>query len=362
MKSKHFSLVVTPILVFCFLVIGIIAFTGCTSRSEARKIPQIPVDETVHSRNTEAPKKVFFTSDISPAGLMAVYEACLQASLRLDPSGNVAVKVHTGEPGGPHFLRPEFMKDLVHRVSGTIIETNTITGGTSFSRRATTALHYQLAKDHGFTDIAPVVILDERAEISLPVIGGKHLTENFVGSRFTEFDFHIVLSHFKGHTTGGFGGALKNIAIGYASASGKAWIHSGGVTRNTINTMDVMTFFFKDNFQLRWDNDIFQESMAEAAKSIVDQTHDRILYINVMNHLSVDCDCGSNPVAPTMADIGILASLDPVALDQACVDLVYAAPDSQDLIERIESRNAILGLEHSERIGVGSRAYELIRL
>jgi len=353
MKNKQLPLVAANVLNLWLLLVVMVFLTGCAGRSEIQRLSAV---ETIHW-NTDEPPKVFFTSDISPAGMMVVYEA-----LGLEAAGNVAVKVHTGEPGGPHFLRPAFIKELVQRVNGTIIETNTITGGASFSRRATTALHYQLAKDHGFTDIAPVVILDENAEISLPVIGGKHLTENFVGARFTEFDFHIILSHFKGHTTGGFGGALKNIAIGYASGSGKAWIHSGGVTRNTTNTLDVMKFFYDDNFQLRWDNDIFQEAMAEAAKSIVDQTQGRILYINVMNHLSVDCDCGSNPAAPTMADIGILASLDPVALDQACVDLVYAAPDGHDLIERIESRNGILGLEHSEKIGVGRRKYELIRL
>ena len=356
MKNKLLFSTVTPTLVLGLLFVSMIFFTGCTRRSETQRIERIPARETI--RNTGDIPKVFFTSDISPSGLMAVYEA-----LGLEANGNVAVKVHTGEPGErKHYIMPEFMKDLVQRVNGTIIETNTITGTASISRRATTAYHYQLASDHGFTAIAPVVILDERAEISLPVIGGKHLTENFVGARFTEFDFHIILSHFKGHTSSGFGGALKNIAIGYASAAGKAWIHSGGVTRNTPNTLDVMEFFFTENFQMRWNDDVFQESMAEAAKSIVDQTHGRILYINVMNHLSVDCDCGSNPVAPTMADIGILASLDPVALDQACVDLVYAAPDGSDLIERIESRNGHLGLEHAEKIGVGSRLYELVKL
>jgi uncharacterized Fe-S center protein len=329
---------------------------GCTRQPTVQRVTQVPPADTI--RHAGEPPIVYFTHNISPAGLMAAYEA-----LGLEATGNVAIKVHTGEPGErQHFIKPEFMKDLVQRVNGTIVETNTITGGENFSRRATTAFHYQLAKDHGFTSIAPVIIMDETAEISIPVLGGKHLTENYIGARFNEFDFHIVLSHFKGHVNGGFGGALKNIAIGYASGAGKAWIHSGGVTRNTPNSVDVMRFFFTDNFQFRWDQDTFLESMAEAAKSITDQTRGRILYINVMNHLSVDCDCGSNPTVPTMADIGILASLDPVALDQACVDLVYSAPDGKDLIERIESLNGLLTLKYAEKLGVGSREYQLIQL
>jgi uncharacterized Fe-S center protein len=203
-----------------------------------------------------------------------------------------------------------------------------------------------VAKDHGFTAIAPVVILDEKADISIPVSGGKHLKENFVGARINEFDFQVVLSHFKGHPMGGFGGALKNMSIGYASSGGKLWIHSGGKTK------------------IGWggkQND-FLESMAEAAKSIADRYKGRILYISVMNHLSVDCDCISRPAKPTMADIGILASLDPVAIDKACVDLVYAAKDGKDVIQRIESRNGLLTIDHATRIGVGSKTYRLIKL
>jgi len=188
------------------------------------------------------------------------------------------------------------------------------------------------------------VIMDEKAEISLPVAGGKHLKENFVGSRFTEFDFHIVLSHFKGHQMGGFGGALKNLSIGYASSAGKAWIHSGGKSKTRP-----------------WggDQNNFLESMAEAAKTVVDANSGRTIFINVMNHLSVDCDCNGNPTPPTMKDIGILASLDPVALDQACVDLVYKAEDGGDLIQRIESRNGLHTINHAEQIGIGSKTYKL---
>jgi uncharacterized Fe-S center protein len=278
------------------------------------------------------------TANINPAGLAAVYEA-----RGLEANGKVAVKISTGEPGNPHFLAPELIRGLVQRVNGTIVECNTAYGG----RRASTAAHYQVARDHGFTAIAPVVILDETADISIPVNGGVRLREDIVGARFSEFDFHIVLSHFKGHQMGGFGGALKNMSIGYASSAGKAWIHTAGRSRSSMGGGNQNAFL---------------ESMAEAAKAVADANRGRILYINVMNHLSVDCDCNGRPARPTMADIGILASLDPVALDQACVDLVYAANDGKDLIARIESRNGLLTIEHAAKIGLGSRPYRIVKL
>jgi uncharacterized Fe-S center protein len=281
---------------------------------------------------------VYYTADISPAGLMAAYEALGRTA----QGENVAVKISTGEPGGNHFLAPGLIGDFVQSVDGTIVECNTAYGG----KRASTAMHYQVAEDHGFTAIADVVIMDEEASMTLPVIGGTRLTENLVGARFEEFDFHVVLSHFKGHSMGGFGGALKNLSIGYASSQGKLAIHGGGDAR----------------VGFRAEQDAFLEAMAEAAKSVVDAAGDNILYISVMNHLSVDCDCSSNPATPTMGDIAILASLDPVALDQACVDLVYAAPDGQDLVERIESRHGIHTVEHAAAIGLGSREYELVNL
>jgi uncharacterized Fe-S center protein len=282
--------------------------------------------------------KVYMTADITPDGLMAVYEA-----LRLEANGKVAVKISTGEPGNPHYLSPDLIKDLVRHVGGTIVECNTAYGG----RRASTAMHYQVAKDHGFTAIAPVVILDEKGDVSLPVSSGTHLKENYVGARFSEYDFHIVLSHFKGHAMGGFGGALKNTSIGYGSSRGKMWIHTGG--RSTSSWGGAS-------------QDDFLESMAEAAKSVSDRVNGKILYINVMNHLSVDCDCDGSPASPNTADIGILSSLDPVALDQACVDLVYAAPDGKDLIERIESRNGLLTINHAQKIGLGNKVYEIVKL
>ncbi|MDR2924100.1 MAG: DUF362 domain-containing protein [Treponema sp.] len=323
---------------FCIAAAGAAALSvqGCL-KAQAQTVVREEAQSDLPVLTGESPA-VYMTGDINPAGLMAVYEA-----LGLEASGKVAVKISTGEPGNTHYLAPDLIKGLVQRVNGTIVECNTAYGG----RRASTAAHYQVAKDHGFTAIAPVVIMDEKADISIQVVGGKHLKEDIVGARFRDFDFHIVLSHFKGHQMGGFGGALKNMSIGYASSAGKSWIHSAGKSRSSM-----------------WggDQNSFLESMAEAAKAIADASRGKILYINVMNHLSVDCDCSSRPAAPTMADIGILASLDPVALDQACVDLVYAAKDGKDLIQRIESRNGLLTINHAERIGLGSKAYRLVKL
>ena len=222
------------------------------------------------------------------------------------------------------------------------MECNTAYGGD----RANTAYHMQLAEDHGYTDIANEDIMDADGSMTLPVSGGRHLTENYVGSHFADYDYYVVLSHFKGHAMAGYGGAIKNISIGIASSDGKSHIHSGG----TGGSM--------------WggDQDAFLESMAEAGKSVTDYLDGHILYINVMNRLSVDCDCDSNPAEPDMHDIGILASYDPVALDQACVDLIYNAEDGASLIERIESRNGLLTLEHAEEIGLGSREYSLVSI
>ena len=216
---------------------------------------------------------------------------------------------------------------------------------------AKTEDHLKAAADHGFTAIAPVDIMDAEGEVRLPVEGGRHLKYDIVGSHFPEYDFVVVLSHFKGHAMGGFGGAIKNISIGIASSAGKAWIHSAGKTEDTEKLWSSLPA-----------QDDFLESMAEAAKAIAAHCGERILYISVMNNLSVDCDCDAHPEPPRMGDIGILASLDPVALDQACVDLVYASPDEGKvhLIERMESRHGIHTLEHAEAIGIGSRQYRCV--
>ena len=281
---------------------------------------------------------VYMTRAVTPEGLMAVYQA-----LQWEPQGRVAVKLSTGEPPASNYLRPELIAGLVQSLDGTIVECNTAYGGS----RAETAMHYQVAEDHGFTAIADFQILDEEGSMTLPVQGGTRLSENYVGADFDDYDSYLVLSHFKGHSMAGYGGAIKNISIGLGSSEGKAWIHSAGSSRTNP-----------------WggDQDAFLESMAEAGKSVSDYLGDQIVYNNVMNRLSVDCDCDGNPAEPDMHDIGILASTDPVALDQACIDLVYSAEDGQSLVNRIESRNGLHTLEHAQQIGLGSRSYELVSI
>lgn len=288
--------------------------------------------------------KVYYFKEISSRNLIKIYKA-----LGREAKGKVAVKLSTGEPGNNNHLNPALIRDLVQKVDGTIVECNTAYGG----GRAKTQDHLKAAADHGFTNIAPIDIMDANGEVALPVRGGKHLKEDYVGKNFLNYDFVIVLSHFKGHPMAGFGGALKNISIGIASSSGKAYIHAAGKTKDQTEVWNSLP-----------PQDSFQESMAEASKAIIDHIGDRILYINVANNLSVDCDCVSTPAKPEMSDIGILASLDPVALDRACIDLVRSSPDHGKihLIERIDSRNGMHNLEYSEQLGLGSQKYELIKL
>lgn len=284
--------------------------------------------------------KVFFTKEISSESLKKIYHA-LGAELK----GKVAVKISTGEPGGHNFLQPGLIKNLVQELNGTIVECNTAYTG----RRYTTEEHWKAIKEHGFPEIAPCDIMDADGELSIPVTGGKHLTENFVGAHLKNYDSILMLSHFKGHAMGGFGGALKNMSIGIASSHGKAHIHGVGVPE------DLWTA----------DHDSFLECMAEADKAVMDfMGRENIVYINVANRLSVDCDCDSHPQEPEMADIGIFASLDPVAVDQACVDAVYNSPDpgKAALIERMESRHGIHTVETAAELGLGNREYEIVEL
>ncbi len=298
--------------------------------------------EETPAENASSKPKVYMMKAISSDGLMKVYDA-----LGRRATGKVAIKISTGEPGGHNFLDPSLIKELVQSVHGTIVECNTAYNG----KRANTESHLQAAADHGFTAIARVDIMDANGDVALPVQGGTHLREDFVGSHFLNYDFTIVLSHFKGHAMGGFGGALKNISIGIASAAGKNWIHTAGK-------------FKRDLFQHLPPQDHFLEAMAEAAQAVIHHCGDNILYINVANKLSVDCDCDSSPEDPKMADIGILASLDPVALDRACVDQVLSSSDSGKvhLIERINSRHGTHILDHAAALGIGSLKYELVRL
>lgn len=296
--------------------------------------------ETAVSPEKDSASVVYFTSDISPEGLMAVYEA-----LNWEPTGKVAVKLSTGEPPASNYLDPELIKDLVQSVDATIVECNTAYGGS----RTETAMHMQVAEDHGFTAIADVDILDADGSMELPVEGGTHLQNNLVGSHFADYDSYIVLSHFKGHAMAGFGGAIKNISIGLGSKEGKCLIHTAGASNTSP-----------------WGGDQtgFTESMAEAGKSVSDSLGkgERIIYINVLNNISIDCDCDGNPSEPDIHDIGIVASLDPVAIDQACIDLAFAAEGSETLQARVNDRNGLHTLEYAEAIGLGSRSYELVEI
>jgi hypothetical protein len=282
---------------------------------------------------------VYFTKEITPQAMIRMYD-----TLGVKLPGKVAVKLHSGEVGNQNFLRPAFMKPMIDYVNGTIVECNTAYEG----KRDTTEEHWETMKLHGWTDIATVDIMDEEGEMELPVPTGKRIKVNYVGSHLKNYDSMLVLSHFKGHPMGGFGGALKNISIGIASSHGKAYIHGAGKPE------EIWTA----------DHDSFLESMADADKSIVDFFGDKIVYINVMCNMSVDCDCCAVAEDPKIGDIGILASLDPVALDQACVDLVYSSddPGKGDLIERMESRHGIHTVEAAAALGVGSREYQLIHV
>lgn len=284
---------------------------------------------------------VYFTKDISPEGLVRVFDA-----MGVTLKGKVAVKLSTGEPGGHNFLQPKLIEALVKKLDGTIVECNTAYPG----RRDTTEAHWQTFKDHGFMAIAPCDLMDEEGDMPIPVEGGFHLKENFVGTHLKNYDSMLMLSHFKGHAMGGFGGALKNMSIGVASGHGKGHIHASGNWDGSFAGI------------MNAPHDDFLESMADADKSVMEfMGRENIVYVNVANRLSVDCDCDSNPHDPEMADIGIFASTDPVAVDQASVDAVYNSPDpgKAALIERMESRNGIHTIEAATQLGLGSREYEL---
>ena len=283
---------------------------------------------------------VYFTSDITADGLVKIYEA-----LNWTPSGKVAVKISTGEPPASNYLRPELIGDLVQLLDGTIVECNTAYGGS----RANSAMHKQVAADHGFTAIAPFDLLDEEGEVEWPVTGGVRLDRAIVGSHAENYSDWVILSHFKGHQMAGYGGAIKNVAIGMSSPSGKVYVHTAG-------TKTSGSIWYSDQ-------DAWIEALPEMVSGVVDHVGaDHIIYINVMNRLSVDCDCNGYPAEPDIHDIGILASTDPVALDQACIDLVYQAEGNASLIRRIEQQHGIHALEHGEEIGLGSRTYELVNI
>lgn len=283
--------------------------------------------------------KVYFSREISKENLVKMYDI-----LNVKLPGKVAVKVHSGEDGNQNYLRPEFMEDIMKHVNGKIVECNTAYEGA----RNTTEKHRELMKKHKWSELYDVDIMDSEGDMELVIPEGKVIKTNYVGKHLANYDSMLVISHFKGHPMGGFGGALKNISIGVASSYGKAYIHGAGKPENIWTA----------------DHNLFLESMADADKSIMEYFKENIVFINIMCNMSVDCDCCAKAEDPCMKDIGILASTDPVALDQACIDLVYNSkdPGRDHLIERIESRNGVHTIEAANEQGVGSRKYELIAL
>ncbi|GHV16424.1 hypothetical protein FACS189493_2250 [Spirochaetia bacterium] len=321
-----------------------ITVSGCASK-DAKPVAGTPTAENTAIAEeavyvpTEEPggSKVYFTGDISGNGIMAVYRA-----LERPVEGRVALKVHMGEPGNTNYLNPELLRELALSVKGNFVDCNVYYGGP----RVSITGHLQAAKDHGFTFV-PVDILDAEGDIRIPVVGGSRITEAIVGRHIENYDWVISVAHFKGHSMAGFGGTFKNIGVGFASPAGKKQIHDEPGGRMFSTTGNA-----------------FLEKVIETAKAVVDFKEDRFLYINVLNNLSVDCDCAANAAHPTMADIGILASTDPVALEKASLDLIYARPEAErrHLVQRIESRNGGYQIIYAEQIGLGSQEYELIKL
>lgn len=300
---------------------------------------------------------VYFTKEISPAALVKIYD-----QLGVSLPGKVAVKISTGEAGNPNYLKPELIKDLVQKLNGTIVECNTAYQGA----RGDTAAHRQTIAEHGFPEIAEVDIMDEDGEIEIPVANGNFLDVDIIGKNLDNYDSMLNLAHFKGHPAGGFGGALKNQSIGIASARGKVYIHTAGKSRDLERFLQAFSDPEIGTAMLPPQDD-FLDSMAEAAKAVADyfaKQDQPIVYINVINNLSVDCDCVAEPEAPCMSDIGIAGSLDPVALDQACIDLIWHSddPGRDHFVERVEQMNGRRIIDTAAKIGLGSKEYEFITI
>ena len=303
---------------------------------------------------------VYLTKDISPEGLLNIYKA-----LGVEASGRVAIKMSTGEGSNPNYLKPELIRLLVEAVDGTIVECNTAYSsgpGNEQDDRNNSANHWKVIKRHGFTELFPVDIMDEYDEIRIPVKDRTHIKYDIVGGHMANYDFMIALNHFKGHPMGGYGGSLKNLSIGCASANGKAYIHSAG-------KMEILNMDSLWTPEYIGDQDGFLESMAAAAQAVVNyfQKKNGIIYINVMNNMSIDCDCVDHPEPVKLEDYGILASTDPVALDQACIDIinqqkVTATNDPTDLLSRIDKQHGLHTIEWAEIIGLGSRKYHIVSI
>lgn len=289
--------------------------------------------------------KVYFTKEITPQSVIKVYE-----KLGIKLPGNVAVKLHSGEEGNQNYIKPDFVKAIVERVNGTVVECNTAYEGA----RNSTDKHKKLLEKHGWTKYFNVDLMDEAGpDMVLDIPNGKVIKKNYVGKNLKNYDSLLVLSHFKGHPMGGYGGALKQLSIGVASSAGKSYIHSAGKYTDQTKVWGDLP-----------EQDKFLESMADAASSVVNYFKPNVAYINVMCNLSVDCDCCAVAEDPCMKDIGVLASLDPVAIDQACIDLIYNSkdPGKEHFIKRVERQNGIHTIEAASSIGVGSRNYELINI
>lgn len=288
--------------------------------------------------------KVYFSKEITPESVVKMYE-----TLGKELPGKVAVKLHSGEKGNQNYIKPEFVKAIVEKVKGTVVECNTAYDGA----RNSTEKHKELMEEHGWNKYFDVDIMDEKEDLELDIPNGKVITKNYVGKNMGNYDSMLVLSHFKGHPMGGYGGALKQLSIGCGSSAGKAWIHTAGQTKDQTKLWDYVA-----------EQDKFLEAMADSAKSVVEFFKGNIVYINVMCNLSVDCDCCAVAEDPCMKDIGILASLDPIAIDQACIDLVYNSedPGRDHFVERVERQNGIHTIEAAAELGFGTREYELINI
>ena len=294
--------------------------------------------------------KVYFTKEISPASLVRIFKA-----LNVEAKGRVAVKISTGEGGNTHYLKPDLIRQLVDGVNGTIVECCTAYGGT----RQDPKKHWETIHEHGFDSIFAVDLMDEFGQIRIPIQDRKHLKYNIVGEHLANYDFMINLAHFKGHAMGGFGGVLKNASIGVASTAGKAYIHTAG------KTDDAKLAWTPEYLAAGKTQDSFLESMAAAAQAVHNYFSGQVVYINVMNNLSVDCDCDGHPARPELKDMGIMASLDPVAVDQACLDRVFnyagkPGDDNKPLIERINRQHGTYITDYAEQIGLGSKRYQLV--